>query len=89
MARRRDRETVKRITVREVLEAVLDLRECVEAGVIRIETHQGDHDRRFDRVEGRIDRVDERLARLEAGFGRLERRLDHHEDRIAALEEPP
>ena len=89
MAARRERETVKRMTVRDVLEAVLDLRECVEAGFIRIEERQGEHDRRFDRIEGRVDRVDERLARLEAGFGRLERRLDHHEDRIAALEEPP
>ncbi|HYZ17819.1 MAG TPA: hypothetical protein VE591_15520 [Candidatus Acidoferrum sp.] len=80
---------MKRITVRDVLEAVLDLRECVEAGFIRIESRQADHDRRFGRIEGRVDRVDERLARLEAGFGRLERRLDHHEDRISALEEPP
>jgi hypothetical protein len=70
---RRDQQVVKRITVRDVLEAVLDLREYVQAGFIRIEDRLEQHDRRFDRVDATLER--------------MEHRADRHEDRISALED--
>jgi len=77
---RRDGHGVKRITVRDVLEAVLDLREYVEAGFIRIEGRLDEHDRRFEGIDRRFDRTDATLERIE-------QRADRHEDRISALEE--
>ena len=61
---------------KELLEAILDLRNATELGFNRVDARFGEMDRRFDVMEERWDRRFDALeSRVEVGFTAVDQRL--------------
>jgi hypothetical protein len=80
VAIRRDSIPVKRLTLKDVMNALADFQSFVAVKFDAV-------DRRFDRVEDRLDRVETILVEHSQALNRLERRGDRHEERIEKLEQ--